>query len=119
MQGAVAEAVVEKVAIDKKWVIDRLVQNADRAMQTTAVTDDDGNPIGEYHYQGNVANRALELIGKEMGMFVERKEVGEPGAFDKMTDEQVLDELSKEAGQLGLAPPKKLNGRTNGNGTTH
>jgi hypothetical protein len=33
---------------------------------------------GEFVYNGSVANRALELLGKELGMFIDRKEVGGP-----------------------------------------
>ena len=39
--------------------------------------------------------RALELIGKEFGMFVDRKEVGKPGDFSEYTDEQ-LDQIIRE-----------------------
>jgi hypothetical protein len=35
---------------------------------------DDGDRNGEEH-EGSVANRGLELIGKELGMFIERSEV--------------------------------------------
>ena len=34
--------------------------------------DRDGKPTGEYQYQGNVANKALELLGRHLGMFVDR-----------------------------------------------
>ena len=40
----------------------------------SAVLDHEGNPT-EYRFQGNVAYRARELIGKELGMFVERRKV--------------------------------------------
>ena len=30
--------------------------------------DANGNPIGQYRYEASAANRALELIGKELGM---------------------------------------------------
>ena len=43
-------------------------------MQAVPVTDREGNETGEYTYQGSVANRALELVGKELGMFHERVE---------------------------------------------
>jgi hypothetical protein len=49
-------------------------ENANRAMQTTQVTDSSGSPTGEYKWDGSVANRALELLGKECGMFVDRTE---------------------------------------------
>ena len=44
-------------------------------MQAVAVRGNDGKATGEYRYEGSVANRALELLGKELGMFVERHEV--------------------------------------------
>ena len=48
--------------------------NYERASQAVPVTDREGEPIGEFKYEGSVANRALELIGKELGMFIERTE---------------------------------------------
>ena len=33
-----------------------------------------GEPTGEYVYNGTVANKSLELLGKELGMFIERSE---------------------------------------------
>jgi hypothetical protein len=57
-------------------VISRLKENADRAMQAARVIDKEGKETGEYTWQPSAANRALELIGKELGMFVDRKEIG-------------------------------------------
>lgn len=71
---ATADA-IKSTALTKEWVIETLKENVARAMQATPVrTDDDGEAIGEYQYQGSVANRALELLGKELGMFVDRTE---------------------------------------------
>ena len=44
-------------------------------MSIEPVLDGKGHPTGVYKYQGAVANRALELLGKELGMFVDRAEV--------------------------------------------
>jgi phage terminase small subunit len=68
---ATAEA-IEKAGLTKEWIIGRLIENVDRAMQSEPVKDSKGVPTGEYTYQGNVANKALELLGKELGMFVDR-----------------------------------------------
>lgn len=62
----------EVTAIDRAWVVGRLVSNVDRSMQAEAVTDKDGNPTGIYKYEGGVANRSLELIGKNLGMFADK-----------------------------------------------
>ena len=63
-----AEAAKE-VVVDCGWVIKRLVENVERAMQTVEATDVEGNGTGVYTYQGAVANKALELLGRNIGMF--------------------------------------------------
>jgi hypothetical protein len=35
----------------------------------------------------SAANRALELLGRELNLFTVKKEVGKPGDFDHMADE--------------------------------
>lgn len=63
---------IKSVGLTKEWVIETLMENVAKAMQAKAMTNDEGQPIGEFQYQGSVANKALELLGKEMGMFVDR-----------------------------------------------
>ena len=58
-----------RTEVSQDWVIERLVDNFERAMQVRPVTDARGKPTGEYTYHGAVANRALELLGKHLGMF--------------------------------------------------
>ncbi len=68
----------------REWVLSRLAQNAEAAL-----ADNDRG----------AANRALELIGKEQGMFIERKETGGPGDFANLGDAQeVFDLVRKELG---------------------
>ena len=69
--------------------MERLIENANRALQVEAVTDREGKPTGEYRYEGSVANRALELLGKEVGMFVDRIEADQNVRI--ITDEPVSD----------------------------
>ena len=64
----------EETGITPEWILETLRKNCSRAMQVEPVLGRDGEPTGEYTYQGSVANRALELMGKEQGMFVERSE---------------------------------------------
>jgi len=51
-----------------------LVENVQRSMQAVAVRDSEGNPI-EYRWSGSVANKALELLGKHLGMFMDKQEI--------------------------------------------
>ena len=59
----------ESPEVDARWVIQSLRENVERALQRKPVTDSEGNETGVWTWQGNVANRALELIGKHLGMF--------------------------------------------------
>jgi hypothetical protein len=62
---------IEETGITKAWVIERLRTNVDRAMQQVQAVGPNGE-VGDFKYDGAVANRALELLGKELGMFVDR-----------------------------------------------
>jgi len=114
---------IERTAIDKEWVIERLRENVERAMQARPVLDRAGNPTGSYVYNGAAANRALELLGKELGMFVEKRENKVVDEFDSMTDEQVsawLDERAEarvKMRQRRLAAQQPRRGRQGGIGT--
>ncbi len=54
------------------------------------------------------ANRGLELIGRALGVFVDRKEVGGPGEFDHLNDEELEREIAWEAELLGLSPEREV-----------
>ena len=66
---------VKEAALDKAWVIAELMENVRMAKQAEPVVDNEGNPTGDYRQNLAAANKALELLGKELGMFIERKEV--------------------------------------------
>jgi hypothetical protein len=51
------------------------------------------------------ATRALELLGKELMMFIDRHEVGSAGAFDSMSDEALAAALVEKMTELGLTGP--------------
>ena len=73
-----AEAVTKVVAdaaIDKAWVLNELIEVVKMAKQAEPVRDAEGNPIGEYKQNLAAANKSLELLGKELGMFIDRSEV--------------------------------------------
>lgn len=82
----------KKAGISRQWVIDKLVENVERSMGEKPVLDREGNETGEYQYDGSVANKALELLGKEIGMFVDRHEVDvqlkRKVIIERLTDEQ-------------------------------
>jgi phage terminase small subunit len=64
----------EKNRISTGWVLDRLKDNVERCMQLEPVRDKEGNVTGVYKWEPQGANKGLELIGKHIGMFIERVE---------------------------------------------
>jgi phage terminase small subunit len=69
---AIQKARDEKIAsagITAEWVLKSLQSVANRCMQEEPVLDREGNPTGEYQFAHSGANRALELLGKHVGVF--------------------------------------------------
>jgi len=85
LQQAMQEAVKVRFVTTKEWVIDELVDNVKVAK----------TPDGDGKLQLNAANTALTLIGKELGMFIDRKEI-RTGPLEDVPDEQ-LDAIIAES----------------------
>ena len=69
----------EKLNITAEYILGRLQENVERAMQVEEVkvfnhSTKELEGTGEYVYEGAVANRALELLGKHIGLFPDRHE---------------------------------------------
>lgn len=95
------ERAIEKTGITKAWVMERLRENVERAMQAQEVGD-----TGEYKYDGAVANRALELLGREIGMFISRSEQGRPGEFAALDDHALNERIVEEMTAKGIPEAK-------------
>lgn len=95
MHSEATNIATEALGVDKAWIMAKLKENALRAMQAEPVLDSEGNVIGDYKYGGSVANRALELLGKEQGMFIDRKEVRKVGELERMDDAAIIDRLGE------------------------
>jgi len=87
------ERLGEDWAVKKEWVTDQLKQIVERAMH------------GE-KFDGNVACRALELLGREIGMFVDRSEsrnVNYNISDQPMSPEEWIKKYSPDATPLAKA----------------
>ena len=58
------------------------------------------------HRQPSAAVQATMGKAKILGLIIDRREVGEAGAFDNMTDEELVEEANRRARALGIDPPK-------------
>jgi len=82
----IAELKAERAArteITADYVLSNLKSVAERCMQAEAVEvydKDAGGMIetGEYKFEHSGANKSLELLGKHLGLFVDKKEVSGP-----------------------------------------
>jgi phage terminase small subunit len=93
----------KQAAISEEWVVKGLVEQVNRAMTAVPVLDAEGNPTGFYTYQGNVANRALELLGKHLGMFAERREITGPSGGPV----EVRVRIVREGHSADVRPPRE------------
>ncbi len=78
----------ERTKIDQDWVIERLVGVYEASMEARPVCDKNGEEKG-FTFNPTAANRALELIGKHKGMFIDRKLIGLRRIEDMTEDELV------------------------------
>jgi phage terminase small subunit len=74
--------------LTKSWVLEKLRDNAIKGLKQK-----NGSAV---------ANRALELIGRELGMFVERAEQGKPGDFAHLSDEELDAQISSRLKARGI-----------------
>lgn len=89
--------------LTKEWVVEQLI-----GVVVDAKTQDKPDSAG--------ANRALHLLGLQLGMFVERKETGKPGDFDGLDVASKRERVLEIARQLGL--DRIAAGRTEIDGVT-
>ena len=81
----------EAVSIDKAWVMRGLI--------------DDRQAAREAQQYAN-AIRALELLGKELGMFIDRKEVKRVGEIERLDDEALAERIALLSERLALVAPR-------------
>ena len=82
VQTAVAKAMAERsrrTKITADYVLAGLQEIAERSMQRVPVLDRLGNETGQWTFKAGAATRAFELMGKHLGMFVDRHEHSGPG----------------------------------------
>ncbi len=89
----------KRVELTADYVLDGLREVAERCRQAEPVLDRKGNPTGEYQFDSGGANRALELLGKHLGLFVEKKQVdlaATVNLFDGETRAALMGELTTD-----------------------
>lgn len=93
-----------KIVLTKQYVIEALIENMEKSLGRRPVkigkSEKDQTPKEVFVYRGDVANGAIKMLGSELGLFIERKEIKHLTEFDDLSDEELLLELSAEAQKL-------------------
>jgi phage terminase small subunit len=102
--------------VDRPFIIKGLRTTALTALRGVIVRDRNGRKkrdpeTGEVIYKPDfhAANRAFELLGKDLGMFIDRLELGRPGEFAALSDAELRAEII-EAAEAAGAEIKLLEG---------
>lgn len=120
LRAEITQRAIEEAAVDRAFVLNGLKTIARRCLQAAPVLNKKGEPVmvevegpeGEktivpaFTFEPAGANRAYELLGKEIGMFVDRKESGKPGEFADLKQRSTA-EIEAEAREI-LAAGVKL-----------
>ena len=103
------ERSMQQTHLTKQWVIEKLKKNAmialgEEKVKVSRVDKETGTTIEMEVVDRDpaAANKALELLGKTLGVFIERKEVGGPGDFTDKTIDELRDILARDMAALGL-----------------
>lgn len=106
------EAAIKELTVGKIDVMRELWDNAMKAKAAMPVMDREGNETGEWTAMFQASNKALELVGKEIGMFREQPET-ERDPLEDLTHDQIK-ALVKLANELVKVQPDERPGRDSG-----
>lgn len=103
---------VAKVTLTRHYILEAAIENAEKALGRRPVkvsrkVGDKYEQTEVYLYEGQVANAALKMLGSELNMFVDRKDVRIINEYDKLSDDELAEEL-KRAAQLLLESNMKV-----------
>ena len=97
------EQTLAATALTREYVIEQLTDNVDIAKAAKPVRDRDGKETGEFKADLGAANRALELLGKEQGMFRDRLDIHTlDGELENMSSSQLRAYVKSLATEVGL-----------------
>lgn len=111
------ERAIEKAAIDKSWIVARAKYVVDRAVRgTKPMYNNKGENVGwlPAASDNGAAIDGLTLLAKMGGFLINLHEIGQPGDFSRMSNEELdgeLIEIGKAIGIPETAIQKAITGR--------
>jgi hypothetical protein len=111
------ERAIDQAAIDKGWVVQRARYIVELGIRGgSPILGKDGKPTGAFSGKPNLnaAVKSLALLAQMGGFIVQRHELGQPGDFSRLTDEELdakIIEVGEAIGISGPALQKAIAGR--------
>lgn len=108
MQAVTTAQAMESLKLSKEDVMSELWDNAMKAKAAVPVLDKKGNPTGFFVANWTASNQALIALGKEIGMFGDKKDVP-PTELEHKTIEELEQIVIDKARKLNidLSQPKE------------
>ncbi len=94
---------IKRAELDREYVLTNLKDVYEACRADKPVFDKRGEPTGLYTFNAAGANRALELIGKEIGMFADKLILGNlDSELDGLSGEDLRTFVRGAASEVGL-----------------
>lgn len=87
---------IERTKIDADYVLAGIIRVTDRCEQAEPVLDREGQPTGEYKFEGGTALRGYELLGRHLAMFKDRIEITDVSKRTEVEIEEELEQLRRQ-----------------------
>jgi len=124
---AALESAVERCALSRAWALESLQSVAQRCMQAEPAANSKGEKNGMYTFNAAGATRALELLGRQLGLFTERSEtkIAWRGDLAQLSESQLasltatLEEIAFRDDPDGLAEWHRGDPGLSAKGTVH
>ena len=78
----------------------RKIEDAQQVEEARAIALDKSNAVA-------VVSATMGMA-RILGLIIDRREVGDAGAFDDMTDEELISAAARKARELGIAGPREV-----------
>lgn len=92
-----ANKVLAKTAREAEVTRDSLLEKLEKAYDVTQKAKN-----------GSAMTMSVIGMARICGLIIDRREVGDVGAFDHLSDDELVEEAKKRAAKLGLLPPSEV-----------
>lgn len=108
-------AIRERTVLNVNTLIDHLETIRNRCMQGEPVLDNEGQPTGEWKFDSKGALRAIEMIGKHLGMWEGRQQDPDrpiravsPTPFNPQQTLAMIIELRRNKNAIQIESPREI-----------